>query len=170
MQILKSKLGWILVLFLTFSSPVFANGLSEEITLSNGKTVTLSFSGSGDSYEYRVEFENGHYYYWKQNGSMGAGGGSTDLTREEMDLAEEAIDIYEQKNGPRTSSSDPSLMGFGFLFLIIGALGAFYPYGAWYLEIGWKLQDAEPSDLALGFNRFIGVVFVIIGLFMMIGG
>ncbi|WP_442599647.1 DUF6199 family natural product biosynthesis protein [Neobacillus sp. D3-1R] len=57
---------------------------------------------------------------------------------------------------------------FGFLFIIFGILSTWKPYIAWYLEIGWKLQDAEPSELALVWNRILGIIFTIIGIGMLI--
>lgn len=48
--------------------------------------------------------------------------------------------------------------------IILAAAGVFYivsPYKAWYLEYGWRYNNAEPSDLALGFNQVVGVIAVI---------
>lgn len=56
----------------------------------------------------------------------------------------------------------------GVLAIIIGALFAIWPYLGWYLRIGWKLKEAEPSDLAISVDRIIGVVLVIIGLVLII--
>jgi hypothetical protein len=57
---------------------------------------------------------------------------------------------------------------FGIIFIIIGLLGAWKPYIPWYLEIGWKLQDAEPSEMALLWNRILGFLFAFIGLIMLL--
>lgn len=57
---------------------------------------------------------------------------------------------------------------FGIFIIIIGLLVAWKPYIAWYLEIGWKLQDVEPSELALLWNRIIGIIVVIIGIGILI--
>jgi|GEM_PF-919153 len=56
----------------------------------------------------------------------------------------------------------------GFLFLIGGLIAFFSPQTAWYLSIGWKLRDAEPSDAALAWNRISGVVLVVIGFIMIV--
>ncbi len=43
--------------------------------------------------------------------------------------------------------------GDHLVLLFVGAFNAAWPTGAWYLEVGWKFRDAEPSDAALGWNR-----------------
>ncbi|MCR8659010.1 DUF6199 family natural product biosynthesis protein [Paenibacillus endoradicis] len=54
----------------------------------------------------------------------------------------------------------------GFLFLVGGLIGFFSPQTAWYLSIGWKLRDSEPSDAVLAWNRISGVILVLIGFIM----
>ena len=51
--------------------------------------------------------------------------------------------------------------------LFIGVVGIFNivsPYSAWYLEYGWRYKNAEPSDIALGLNRVVGVIAVIVAV------
>lgn len=57
---------------------------------------------------------------------------------------------------------------FGCLFIISGLIAAISPYSAWYLSYGWRFKDAEPSDLALGAERIIGILLVIAGFIMMV--
>lgn len=57
---------------------------------------------------------------------------------------------------------------FGCLFIIVGLIAAISPYSAWYLSVGWKFKDAEPSDLALGAERIVGIVLVIAGFIMVL--
>jgi hypothetical protein len=52
----------------------------------------------------------------------------------------------------------------GILFIIFGILATWKPYIAWYLEIGWKLMDAEPSELALIWNRILGIILTLVGV------
>ncbi|MCW3793282.1 hypothetical protein OM416_16950 [Paenibacillus sp. LS1] len=56
----------------------------------------------------------------------------------------------------------------GVLVLIIGLIMAIWPYFAWYVRLGWKFKDAEPSDLALSTGRISGIVFVIIGFILIV--
>lgn len=52
-----------------------------------------------------------------------------------------------------------------FLLILIGLFNVFFPRAAWYLEIGWKIKDSEPSEGALIFHRVMGVIFCIVGIF-----
>lgn len=45
---------------------------------------------------------------------------------------------------------------------------AIWPYFAWYVRLGWKFKDAEPSDLALSAGRISGIVFVIVGFILIV--
>ncbi|ETT35161.1 DUF6199 family natural product biosynthesis protein [Paenibacillus sp. FSL H7-0942] len=46
----------------------------------------------------------------------------------------------------------------GVFVLIIGLIMAIWPYFAWYIRLGWKFKDAEPSDLALSAGRISGMI------------
>jgi len=52
-----------------------------------------------------------------------------------------------------------------FFLILIGLFNIFFPRAAWYLEIGWRIKDSEPSEGALIFHRVIGVIFCIAGIF-----
>ena len=47
--------------------------------------------------------------------------------------------------------------------LIMGLIMAISPYSFWYFRLGWRLKDAKPNNLALSAERFLGVIFVIVG-------
>jgi hypothetical protein len=57
----------------------------------------------------------------------------------------------------------------GLIVVLLGFAGLLAPRAMWWLEIGWKLQDAEPSELALILNRVMGVVCIIVGLMILFG-
>lgn len=57
---------------------------------------------------------------------------------------------------------------FGFIMLVIGMITAISPYIGWYMSVGWKFKDAEPSDLALSTQRAGGVVLVIVGMILLL--
>ena len=50
------------------------------------------------------------------------------------------------------------------LLVAVGAIFIFAPKGLWWLSRGWMYKNVEPSDLALGIYRAIGVVVVIVGV------
>lgn len=56
----------------------------------------------------------------------------------------------------------------GIIAVIIGLIMSFWPYFAWYLQLGWKLKDASPSDLVLRVERILGIIFVIIGFILIV--
>lgn len=57
----------------------------------------------------------------------------------------------------------------GFIILAIGIFNTVSPRTAWFLDVGWKFKDAEPSEEGLGLKRLGGIVMIIIGLAVMLG-
>ncbi|NLY85974.1 MAG: hypothetical protein GX077_06455 [Tissierellia bacterium] len=51
-----------------------------------------------------------------------------------------------------------------FFLVIIGLFNLLAPRAAWYLEIGWKIKDSEPSDGAIIIHRVFGAILLAIGL------
>ncbi|MCT2536263.1 hypothetical protein NC661_13495 [Aquibacillus koreensis] len=160
----------IVLIFLSLFITINTSAKSpEEIEISNGEIVKVFFEERSNGYRYEVEFENGHTYYYEKSGNTGHGGGSAELTSDEMNLAEGAINKYEQINGDATKpNSKSSGNPVGIVIILFGLLGAVFPQAAWYLEIGWKLRDAEPSEFALIANRFGGILAAIFGLFILL--
>ncbi|WP_223701774.1 DUF6199 family natural product biosynthesis protein [Sutcliffiella deserti] len=159
------------IIMIFFSLFITINTSAEsprEIELSNGEVVTVFFEDRSNGYRYEVEFENGHTYFYEKSGNTGHGGGSLELTSEEMSLGEEAIERYEQIDGDAITSNSSSGNPLGIVIILFGLLGAVFPKVAWYLEIGWKLRDAEPSELALIANRVGGILASIVGLFVLL--
>ncbi|WP_340026522.1 DUF6199 family natural product biosynthesis protein [Paenibacillus sp. FSL K6-1096] len=56
----------------------------------------------------------------------------------------------------------------GFIIVAIGLVIAVWPKAAWYLRLGWRFKNAEPSGLALGAERVTGVILVIAGFILMV--
>lgn len=159
----------LLISFIFFIPNLVSANTSAEIELSNGSVVEVSFVEKRNGYRYEVLFENGHQSFYEQSGAQGFGGVSQELTDKEMNLAREAIDKYEVEYGSPASDENSTILDIiiGVLFILTGLLGAIFPHTAWYLEIGWKLKDAEPSDLAIFANRAGGIVVSIIGIFIL---
>jgi hypothetical protein len=42
------------------------------------------------------------------------------------------------------------------LFAVFGLINVFSPSTGWYLSVGWKFKDAEPSDVVLLLHRIGG--------------
>ena len=61
-----------------------------------------------------------------------------------------------------------TLRAIGILILLaVGIFNTVSPYTAWYLECGWRYENAEPSEMALGMARFGGIVALVVAVGMM---
>jgi hypothetical protein len=56
------------------------------------------------------------------------------------------------------------------LFIIMGAVGVFFPRISWYLGVGWQFKNAEPSTAALISARVGGIFAIIAGIFLLTSG
>jgi len=56
------------------------------------------------------------------------------------------------------------------LFIILGAVGVFFPRISWYLGVGWQFKNAEPSAAALISARVSGIFAIIAGIFLLTSG
>ena len=77
------------------------------------------------------------------------------------------MDVLYRGRGDEKDSSGPSPF-LAILLIAAGAFNAAKPRTAWYLGYGWRFKDAEPSELALGVERMVGVVVLIIGVIMLL--
>lgn len=61
------------------------------------------------------------------------------------------------------------MTGFiGIVAIIIGLIIVIWPYFAWFLQLGWMLEDSKPSDLVLSVERILGIIFVIVGFILIV--
>lgn len=58
--------------------------------------------------------------------------------------------------------------GIILFLLFVGGINTACPQLTWYLDVGWKVKDGEPSEAALGWSRTVGVVLLIVAVVMMI--
>lgn len=56
----------------------------------------------------------------------------------------------------------------GLLVIILGLCNLCKPEEMWYVDTGWRFQDAEPSEAALLWRRAGGLVVVILGIILML--
>ncbi|RED75039.1 MULTISPECIES: DUF6199 family natural product biosynthesis protein [Cohnella] len=56
------------------------------------------------------------------------------------------------------------------LFIIMGAIGVFFPRISWYLSVGWQFKNAEPSTAALVSARIGGIFAIVAGIFILTSG
>lgn len=57
---------------------------------------------------------------------------------------------------------------FGILFLLLGVFGLVTPRLAWYISMGWRVENAEPTPAALMLQRVTGVFAAVIGLVLLL--
>jgi hypothetical protein len=61
-----------------------------------------------------------------------------------------------------------TMIGLAIFLLMVGLFNTLAPRAAWYGSIGWKLRDAEPSDVYLAIARMGGVAACIISIVIFI--
>ena len=124
------------------------------------------YIGSSD-YSIEITYPDGSTYWWRARTSggvtTGGGGWSDDYDANRYVDGRILCDVLEEKV-PRTTGDITVFLIF--ILLAGGIFNIIWPRVAWYLGYGWRLKDAEPSNLALTMNR-IGGVFAIIAAIIM---
>ncbi|WP_069650123.1 DUF6199 family natural product biosynthesis protein [Caloranaerobacter ferrireducens] len=153
------------VFLIFFNTIIFAIDDYKSIKLPSGEIVKISREEHKTGYRYDIVFSDGNTYFYEVYGNLSTGGGSPNLTGEQMIHAQEAIKLYEQKYGlPKSEKNESSRNLLGLLFIALGIIGILSPKISWYLSIGWKLKEAEPSKIALVINRILGVILFVVGI------
>ena len=137
-------------------------------TISDGTyTYQYEISESSRGYTINITYPDGSTYWWSAqrsgNVTTGSGGWSDDYVENRYADGRTLCDILEE-NKPREKGSENVL--FVLLLIVIGIFNTVWPRAAWYLEYGWRYKNAEPSNLALGLNRFGGITVIIIAIIM----
>ncbi len=135
---------------------------TENKTISDG-TYLYEYDISG--YDLTITYPNGTIYSWTTDRyGNGSGGWDSDYDPYRyvpFSTLQAALEEQEYNHTPPKNI---------FPILLLLGLGIFVeaaPRAAWYLEYGWRFKDAEPSDLALGLNRFCGVILLVVAVVMM---
>ena len=137
---------------------------TQEGTIFDGKnTYAFTFSGDSSSYRINITYPNGATYFYGFNGNFGSGGWSDNYDEDLYVGGDTLCDVIAEK---APSPSNPTKVLAIFLLIGIGAFNVASPSTAWYLEYGWRYKNAEPSDMALGLNRFAGIIAIIAGIIM----
>jgi len=55
-------------------------------------------------------------------------------------------------------------IGIGLLLMGLGAVNFFIPHHPFYLQYGWRFENAEPSDAYITFTRIGGAIAAVVGL------
>ena len=135
-------------------------------TISDGvNTFSYTASGTKDRYTVEISYPDGTSYVWKQSGEGGSGGWRAGLT-DEYQYNVDGSDLCDLvvKTLP-----DPPNYGLIILAVILAGIGIFNiarPRAAWFLNIGWKFKDAEPSEEAISAHVIGGIFAVALALFL----
>lgn len=167
----------ILVLLLcSCSSPktqytIEKNGIKFEVnkenkTISDGtNTYNYNFVGNDSDYKVDITYPDGSTYWWNISNYSGYGGWSDDYDPQKYIDGDILTDVLLE-DAPKAPKHSGGNLIFIILLIALGIFNIAAPHASWYLEYGWRYKDAEPSDLAIGFNRFGGVVAIIIAIIL----
>lgn len=133
-------------------------------TISDGYEIYhYTFSGNTDEYQFTVTYQDGSTWSWSKKGNIQSGGGSDDYNDGILANGAFLRDLVLEgtPSAPPTGSIAPAL-----LLIAFGAVEVLYPRAFWFVSIGWRIKDAQPSKLALLFHQIMGAVAVIMGIIL----
>ena len=137
-------------------------------TISDGtNTYSYRYVASGSGYSVTFTYPDGETYTWTENSSSGRGEASLNFDFEKYPSGMVLKGLLRKV---RTTQEDTSAKNWGIILflLFVGGINTACPQLTWYLDVGWKVKDAEPSEAALGWSRTVGVVLLIVAVVMMI--
>ena len=148
-------------------------------TVTPADETTGNISDGTDTYSYQYEpriqgyrvkftYPDGETYTWTDDGTSMSGTTSPGFDFEKYPDGWTLSDILLQNSSVKNTRKAEKNVGLILVLLFVGGINTAFPQAAWYLETGWKIKDAEPSDAALIWNRVGGVVALIIAVVMMI--
>lgn len=129
---------------------ITVDGYTCRFQLSGGASTTVTFT-----------YPDGSSWWHSWSGNSGHGGWSDDYDASRYVPGDTLWQVLEQGAPSRSSASH---VGLGLVLVLLGALAAAFPRALWYLDRGWRYKNAEPSALALGLNRAVGVLALIAGV------
>lgn len=125
---------------------------------------------SGSANSFRVRFPDGRVLRrsHRESGSSGTTEAGTSARFDDWDRVDElgtlvfgAPDL--QREDRRSRSPLP-----GLLLLTVGLLSAIKPEISFFLDLGWRLRSAEPSEAYLVITRIVGFGMAVAGLLLLV--
>ena len=132
---------------------------------SDGVIYQFEVSSRGRNFvELEITYPDGSRYSWITEDHGGRGVWSSDYDPKGKGYVSGDVlwDVLGMGSTNQEDSS-PSIL-LALLLLAVGIFQAITPQTAWMLGYGWRLKNAEPSDLALSVNRVFGVVLIFFGV------
>ena len=144
-------------------------------TITDGtNTYSYRYDAAGSSYSVTFTYPGGETYRCMENGGtsggavFSSGSASLDFDFDKYPDGMTLKRVLEKSPSAKREKKSTKNVGLILVLLFVGGINTAFPQAAWYLETGWKIKDAEPSDAALTWNRVGGVVALIIAAIMMI--
>ena len=138
----------------------------EAMTISDGEyTYRYEVSSSGSQRDFHITYPNGSTYYWTWNGNMGHGGWSDDYDETSYVEGRVLMNVLETQ---MPEESEPKNILLIIFLLGAGIFNVAAPKASWYLSDGWRFKNAEPSEAALEWERFVGIILIVIAVFMIL--
>ena len=137
-------------------------------TISDGTyTYSYRYKPAGNGYRVTFTYPDGETYTWADSGSSGRGETSLNFDFEKYPSGMVLKGLLRKV---RTTQEDTSAKNWGLILFLFfaGAINTAWPRGVWYLDIGWKVKDAEPSESALAWSRGVGIVLLLVAVIMML--
>lgn len=138
-------------------------------TISDGtNTYSYRYDAGGTGYSVTFTYPDGETYTWKEDGNFSSGATSPDFDSGKYPDGMTLDRVL--KRSPAAKHEEKSTKNWGIILflLFVGGINTACPQLTWYLDVGWKVKDAEPSEAALGWSRTVGVVLLIVAVVMMI--
>ena len=144
-------------------------------TITDGtNTYSYRYDTSGSSYGVTFTYPDGETYRCTQNGSTSSGAafssGSASLDFD-FDKYPDGMTLDRVlKRSPAAKHEEKSTKSWGIILflLFVGGINTACPQLTWYLDVGWKVKDAEPSEAALAWSRGTGIVMLVIAGIMIL--
>ena len=120
---------------------------------------------SGDSGTFSVRFPDGRVLRRSRSGTTSTGSTEpgTPTTFDDWDTVDDlGVLVF---GSPQTRGGERSygMAIVGIILIISGLVSVLNPALAFFLEIGWRMDNAKPSEAYLVFSRIFGIVLIIIG-------
>ncbi len=137
------------------------------VYIENGTTAEEYYL-SGSARNYAVKFPDGRTLTRRHQDSSTSGSSEPGIQTSFADW-NRVDDLGELVYGapePQPSSDSASGLRFAAGLLLIGGglVSVINPHLAFFLQLGWKMKDSEPSDAFLGVTRAFGVITIVIGM------
>lgn len=132
----------------------------ENSTIFDGEnTYQYEISETAAGYKVKILYPNGGSYWWDVQSTGLIVGGHDENFNADTFASEGTLVSALEKELPKgkASKSIPLIL----LLAGLGILGLVWPHAVWYLTVRWQCRNGEPSDIALKWIRFSGVIALI---------